>query len=141
MIEMGNDRETIESNLENNKHNNITTTYELLLKKHIQTQFLKKSVNALTKTKNSQNTPQQVNLQISNPNNPNNSNRGNDKFSKKRTESNGDKDININIINYAAKKIGNININISNPQQCSHQNNTNNSINSNNNSHSIGSVF
>ena len=111
---MGHDKEKIEHNLENCKHNNITTTYELVLKRHSQNRFLNKIINSI----NNKNKPKSVNLQICSQRYQNNKSRNDDDSSKDK------KDININIINYAAKNIGNININISNPIQCSHQDST-----------------
>ena len=124
MIEMGHEKETIEINLDNNKHNNITTTFELFFKKQIKSENFKKTTSTFSsenpinpivksgrikdskeskdKIKNKENKDvSQINFQYESSlkNRP-----------KKIIE---EKDININI--YTAKKIGNININISNP--------------------------
>ena len=96
---LGNSREEILYNIENKRHNNITTSYELMLKRYrlnLGTVNLKSSTNSNDELRSSMGFQSARNKTV-------------DSF-KEQT-----KNININI-NYV-NKIGNININISDPQQ------------------------
>ncbi len=108
---MGYEREMIESNVKKNNHNNTTTTYELLIKKHKYTHYLNKLINTINhKTNKYQHS---FSVDIKSPT------KG-IKNQVSQQNSSNEKDININIINFAAKKIGNINISITNPITCTH---------------------
>jgi len=134
MIQMGHDKEVVETNLENKKHNNITTTFELFVKKYIKSEIFKKSIGPLTCVTHLNslhlNTGNNNSTNVSNVGNIANVNTGNNIYAKNKnfnfnfghdkSKKDEGKDININIINYS-KKIGNININISNPTTYIHQ--------------------
>ena len=123
MIEMGFENDVIETNLENKKHNNITTTYELFVKKYIKNENYKTKIGSPVKlianmSAEKKYKPPQISYNLgSGVKDTPKINKSNNKDSN-ATEN---KNININIINYDANKIGNININISNNVSYYHQ--------------------
>ena len=115
-------------NLNHNKHNNITTTYELLVKKYLKNEEDKRKESDDVSLNTATNSPHKNSIDDNNDNNINNKNHVNINNNNKNNCKNNHKN--------NLKSINNNNNNNNNKSNKSNKINNNNSINNNNNNKS-----
>lgn len=146
MTAMGFDKNDVKFNLENNKHNNTTTTYDLLVKKQIRINVIKSerkneiypaketvkenscninpskinpNVNSNTNTNNTNSEIKSPRIRTADPSIPksNSPNKKNNSLNSNSNPNNAENTKNINININCKNKIGNINININDKEE------------------------